>query len=67
MRGYVRSIRKRKIEDSSSDGDTDSCDDDEIYDNRESWGYKALTLRQIIDGPPSCMFPNNVPTLYAIS
>ena len=60
-------LQERAREDSSSDNETSSCDDDGIYEDGESLGYKALTLKQIIGGTPGGMFPNNFPTLYAFS
>ena len=60
-------LQERGREDSSSNDATNSYDDHGIYDNGESWGYKALTLRQIIGGTPGGMFPNNLPTWYAFS
>ena len=60
-------LQERVRQDSSSDDDTGSYDDDGIYDNRKSWEYKALALRQIIGGTPGNMFPKNLPTLYAFS
>ena len=60
-------LQERAREDSSSNNDTDSCDEDSIYDNGEPWGDMALTLSQIISGKPGGMFPINVPILYAFS
>ena len=60
-------LQERMKEDSSSDDDTDSYGEDGIYDDGESWGYKALTLSQIIGGNSGCLFPINHPTLYAFS
>ena len=60
-------LQDRAGEDSSRDADTDSYDDDGIYDDGEHWGYKAQTLKQIIGGTPDGMFLNNIPTLYAFS
>ena len=65
--GSMPGIQDRAREDSSSNDETNSCDDDGIYEDGETWGYKELTLKQIIDGTPSGMFPNNIPTLYAFS
>ena len=47
-------------EDSSSDEGTDSFGEYGIYDNGEPWGYKALTLKQIIGGKPGGMFPSQL-------
>ena len=65
--GSMPYLQERAREDSSSDDDTDSYGEDGIYDDGESWGYKALTLSQIIGGKSSGMFPINRPTLYAFS
>ena len=65
--GSLSGLQKRAREDSSSNDDTDSCGEDGIYDDGEPWGYKALTLSQIIGSKPSGMFPSNVPALYAFS
>ena len=54
-------------EDSSSNNNTDSYGEDGIYDDAESWGYKALTLGQIIGGKSGGMFPINRLTLHAYS
>ena len=37
-------LQERAKEDSSSDKDTKSYDEGDIYNDGESWGYKALTL-----------------------
>ena len=34
----------------SSGGDTNSYGEDDMYDDRECWGYKEQTLKQIISG-----------------
>ena len=60
-------LQERAREDSFSDEATNSCGKDSIYDNGKPWGYKALTLKQIIGGKPVGMFPSNIPTLYAFS
>ena len=65
--GSMPGLQERAREDSSSDDDTNSYSDDGIYEDEELWGYKALTLKQIIGGTPGGMFPNNIPTLYAFS
>ena len=60
-------LQDRAREDSSSDEDTDSYGEDGIYDDGEPWGYKALLLKQIIGEKPGCMFPSNIPILYAFN
>ena len=60
-------LQERTREDSSRNNDTDSCGEDNIYDNEEPWGYKALTLSQIIGGKLGGLFPIKIPTLYAFS
>ena len=65
--GSVPGLQVRAREDSSSDDETNSCDDDGTYEDGEPWGYKVLTWKQIIGGTPGGMFPNNIPTLYASS
>ena len=60
-------LQEKARENSSNDNDTDAYGEDVIYDDGESWGYKALTLSQIIGGKSSGMFPINLPTLYAFS
>ena len=60
-------LQERAKEDSSSDDDTDSYGEDGIYDDGEPWGYKALTLSQIIGGNSGDLFSANRPTLYAFS
>ena len=52
----------------SSDDDTDSYGDDDMYDDGEWWGYKELTLEQIISGVHNGRFlASSTPTLYAFS
>ena len=63
--GSMPGLQDRAREDSSSDEDTDSCNENEIYDNGEPWGYKPLILNQISGGKPGGMFHRNIPTLYA--
>ena len=65
--GLMPGLQERAKEDLFSDDETDSYDDDEIYENGEPRGYKALTLKQIIGRTPGGMFPNSIPTLYAFS
>ena len=60
-------LQERAKEDSSSDEDTKSYGDDGIYNDGESWGYKAITLKQIIGGNSGGLFPSNCLTLYAFS
>ena len=39
-----------------------------MYDDGEWWGYKELTLKQIISGVHNGMFlTSSTPTLYALS
>ena len=54
-------------EDLSSNNDTDSYGDDEIYEKGEPWKFKALTLKKIIGGTPGGVIPNNIATLYGFS
>ena len=61
------SLQEKAREDLSSNDNTDSCGEGDIYDNDEPWGYKALTLSQIIGGKSGGMFPSNIPTLYTFS
>ena len=56
-------LQDRAREDSFSNNDSDSIDDDGIYNDGEPWGYKAQILKQIIGGTPGGMFPNNILTL----
>ena len=63
MPGY----QERAREDSFSNEDTNLFGEDGIYDDNEPWGFKALTLKQIIGGKPGGMFFNNISTLYAFS
>ena len=65
--GLMPSLQEIAREDSSSNDEINSFNDDGIYEDGESWGYKALTLKQIIGGTPGGIFPNNIPTLYAFS
>ena len=65
--GSMPGLQEKARENSSIDDDTNSCDDEGIYEDREPWGYKALTLKQIIGQAAGGMFPNNVTTLYAFS
>ena len=65
--GLMSGLQERARKDSSSDNDTSSCDDDRIYEDREPWVYKVLTLKQSIGGTPGEIFLNNIPTLYAFS
>ena len=62
-------LQERAREDSSSettkDSDTDSYGDDGMYDDGENWGYKALTLKQIIGGTHEEISFGNSPNLYA--
>ena len=51
--GLMTGLQERAREDSSSSDETDSFDDDGIYEDGEPWGHKALTLKQIIGGTPS--------------
>ena len=60
-------LQERAREDSSSDSDTNSFGKDAMHDDGESWESKELSVKQIIDGKPGGMFPNNIPTLYAFS
>ena len=64
---YMPFLQERAKEDSSSDDDTNSYGEDGIYNDGESWGYKALTLSQIIGGNFGGLFLINCPTLYAFS
>ena len=64
----ILSLQDGGQSDWSSDNDTDSYDDDDMYDDGEQWGYKELTLRQIISGVHNGMFlASGTPTLYAFS
>ena len=65
--GSMPGLQEGAREDFSSNDDKNSCDEDEIYDNGEPWGYKALTLSQIIGEKSGGTFPINIPTLYAFS
>ena len=65
--GLMPGLQERAREDLSNNNEIDSYDDDGIYEDRELWRYKALTLKQIIGGIPGGMFPHNIPTLYAFS
>ena len=58
-------LQERAKEDSSSDEDTKSYGEDGIYNDGESWGYKAFTLKQIIEGNSGGLFPSSCLTLYA--
>ena len=60
-------LQERAKEDSSSNEDTKSYGEDGIYNDGESWGYKVLTLNQIIGGNSDGLFPRSCPTLYAFS
>ena len=60
-------LAPRVQEDSSSDEDTGSHNEDGIYDDGEPWGYKSLTLSQIIGGNSDGLFLPSRPTLYAFS
>ena len=60
-------LQDRAREDSSSDDDTKSYDEDGIYDDGKRCGYKARTLKQIIGGDSSGLFPNNRLTLFTYS
>ena len=60
-------LASRVQEDSSSDKDTRSHNEDGIYDDREPWGYKSLTLSQIIGGNSDDLFLPSRPTLYYFS
>ena len=52
---------------SSSDG-TDSYGNDDLCDDRECWGYKEPTLKQIISGTSEgTSLAIDTPTLYALS
>ena len=49
----------------SSDNDTDSYGDDEMYDDGEWWGYMGQTLKQIISRTQGGLsLASNTPTLY---
>ena len=63
----ILDLQVRARENSSSNNDTDSFGDDEIYNDGEYWGYKTQTLNQIIGEKSNGMFPNIIPTLYAFS
>ena len=64
----MSSLQDRGQSDWSTDDDTDSYGDDAMYDDREWWGYKELTLKQIISGVHDGMFlASGTPTLYAFS
>ena len=64
----MSSLRDRAQSDSSSDGDTDSYSEDDMYDDGEWWGYKELTLKQIISGVHDGMLlASGTPTLYSFS
>ena len=60
-------LQERAREDLSSDGGTNSFEKDGMYDDGEPWGSKELLMKQIINGKPSGIFPNNIPTLYVFS
>ena len=46
--GSMPGLQKRAREDLSNDNDTDSWGEDGMFDDDETWGYKALILSQII-------------------
>ena len=61
-------LQDRDQSDSSSCDDTDSYGDDDMYNDGEWWGYKELTLKQIISGIyDGISLANGTPTLYAFS
>ena len=63
----VPHLVSRGQDDSSSDGDTESITEDEIYDDEELWICKSLTLSQIIgDNSDGLLLPSHL-TLYAFS
>ena len=63
----ISDLQDTAREDSSSDDDTESFNDDGIYDDGKPWRYKAQTLKQIIGGKLSGMFPKNNPALHTFS
>ena len=66
--GFMPSLRDRGQSDWSSDHNTNSYGDDDMHDDGEWWGYKELTLKQIISGVHDGMFlASGTPTLYAFS
>ena len=65
--GSMSGLQEKAREDSSSNSDTNSFDEDWIYDNGEPWGNKTLTLSQIIWGKFGGIFPINISTLHAFS
>ena len=66
--GSMPSLQDRCQSDWSSDDDTDSYGDNDMYDDGEWWRYKEQTLKQIISGTHDGMFlAIGTPTLYAFS
>ena len=65
--GSMPGLQERAMAELSSDRDIDSFGKEGIYDNGETWGFKELSLKQVVGGKPSGMFPSNVPTLCAFS
>ena len=64
--GSMPSLQDGCQSDWSSDNDTDSYNDDHMYDEGEWWGYKEKNLKQIISGTHDGMFlASDTPTLYA--
>ena len=64
----MSSLRHRGQSDWSSDDNTDSYGDDDMYDDGKWWGYKELTLKQIISGVHDSMsLASGTQTLNAFS
>ena len=62
------SLWLRGQSDWSSDDDTDSYGDNDMYDDGEWWGYKEQTLKQIISGTSDGIsLASDTPTLYTFS
>ena len=67
MPGLQERTREDSSSDTTTDSDTDSYGDDVMYDDGESWGYKAFTLKQIIGGTHEEISLGNYPNLYTFS
>ena len=66
--GSTPGLQEGDQSDWSSNDDTDSYGDNDMYDDEEWWGYKEQTLKQIISGTHDGMFlASDTPTLYAFS
>ena len=66
--GCMPSLQDGCQSDWSSNDDTDSYGDDDVYDDGEWWEYKEQILKQIISGTHDGMFlASGTPTLYAFS